>query len=56
MLDIVHDATCLYTDAVLITNDNHSNKIKQDKIIEVRSNTKTIKRLLDGIEYYEVSK
>jgi len=51
--DIVHAATCLYADAVLITNDNHFNKIKKAEIIEVWSNTKAIKRLLDGIRDFE---
>lgn len=51
--DIVHAATCLYTDAILITNDAHFNKIKQAEIIEVWSNTKAIKRLLEGSEDYE---
>lgn len=54
--DIVHAATCLYADAILITNDNHFNRIKKAGIIEVWSNTKAIKRLLDGIEDYEDSK
>jgi predicted nucleic acid-binding protein len=53
--DIVHAATCLYADAVLITNDNHFSKIKKAGIIEVWSNTKAIKRLLDGIEDFEDS-
>jgi len=51
--DIVHAATCLYADAVLITNDNHFNKIKKAEIIEVWSNTKAIKRILDGIRDFE---
>lgn len=54
--DIVHAATCLYADTILITNDNHFSKIKEAKIIEVWSNTKAIKRLLDRIEDYEDSK
>jgi predicted nucleic acid-binding protein len=54
--DIVHAATCLYADAVLITNDKHFNKIKKAKIIEVWSNTKAVKGLLYGIEEYEESK
>ncbi len=54
--DVVHAATCLYADAVLITNDNHFNKIRKAEIIEVWSNTKAVKRLLDGIEEYEESK
>jgi predicted nucleic acid-binding protein len=53
MSDIVHAATCLYADAVLITNDRHFDKIKKAEIIEVWSNAKAIKRLLDGIEDYE---
>jgi len=53
MSDIVHAATCLYADAVLITNDRHFDKIKKAKIIEVWSNAKAIKRLLDGIDDYE---
>jgi predicted nucleic acid-binding protein len=48
--DIVHAATCLYADAILITNDRHFNKIKEAEIIEVWSNTKAIKRLLYGLE------
>lgn len=54
--DIVHAATCLYADAILITNDNHFNKIKKAGIIDVWSNTKAIKRLLDGIDDFEDSK
>lgn len=54
--DIVHAATCLYADAILITNDNHFNKIKTAGIIDVWSNTKAIKRLLDGIDDFEDSK
>jgi predicted nucleic acid-binding protein len=53
MSDIVHAATCLYADAVLITNDRHFDKIKKAGIIEVWSKAKAIKRLLDGIEDYE---
>jgi predicted nucleic acid-binding protein len=30
--DIVHAATCLYADAILITNDNHFNKIKNSDL------------------------
>lgn len=51
--DIVHAATCLYTGTILITNDNHFNKIRRAGLIEVWSNTKAIKKLLDGIENYE---
>jgi len=50
--DIVHAATCLYADAILITNDNHFNKIKNSGLVEVWSNTKAIKIVLDGIDDY----
>jgi predicted nucleic acid-binding protein len=53
MSDIVHAATCLYADAILITNDRHFDRIKKAEIIEVWSNAKAIKRLLDGIDDYE---
>ena len=52
-MDVVHAATCLYLDAVLITNDKHFDRIKVNGLIEVWSNTKAIKRLLDGVEDYE---
>lgn len=44
--DIVHAATCLSVGAILITNDNHFNKIKEAGLIEVWSMTKAINRLL----------
>lgn len=47
--DIVHAATCLYADAILISNDNHFNRIKKVGIIEVWSNTEAIRRLLYGV-------
>ena len=53
--DIVHVATCLYTDAVLISNDHHFDKIKEAGIIEVWSSSKAIRRLLHGIEDFEDS-
>lgn len=46
--DIVHAATSLYADAILISNDNHFNRIKKAGIIEVWSNTEAIRRLLYG--------
>jgi predicted nucleic acid-binding protein len=51
--DVIHAATCLYLDAVLITNDKHFDRIKKDGLVEVWSNTKAIKRILDGLEDYE---
>jgi hypothetical protein len=50
--DIVHAATCLCVDAILVTNDNHFNRIKESGPIEVWSSTKAIKRLLDGVDDY----
>ncbi len=35
MADVVHAATCLQYDAVLISNDKHFDKIKNMKLIEV---------------------
>jgi predicted nucleic acid-binding protein len=51
--DIVHAGTCLYADAILITNDNHFNKIKNSGLVKVWSNTKAIKILLDGFDDYK---
>ena len=50
--DIIHAATCLYADAILITNDNHFNKIKKSRLVAVWSNTKAIKILLEGFGDY----
>jgi hypothetical protein len=50
--DIIHAATCLYADAILITNDHHFIKIKKSKLVEVWSITKAIKILLDGFNDY----
>lgn len=50
--DIIHAATCLYANAILITNDHHFFKIKKSKLVEVWSNTKAIKILLDGFDDY----
>jgi predicted nucleic acid-binding protein len=45
LIDIYHAATCLQEDAILITNDKHFDKIKDNKIIEVWSISKAIKEL-----------
>jgi predicted nucleic acid-binding protein len=44
--DIVHAATCLQKNSILITNDKHFDKISEDKIIEVWSISKAIENLL----------
>jgi len=46
--DIVHAATCLEAEAVLITNDKHFDDIKEAGLIEVWSIPEAISRLLDG--------
>jgi len=45
-IDIVHAATCLQTDYVLITNDKHFDQIKQEKIITVWSINDALQLLL----------
>lgn len=44
--DVVHAATCLETDAILITNDSHFDRIKESGLIRVWSITKAIKEVL----------
>jgi len=44
--DIMHAATCLQTGAVLITNDRHFDRIRDEGIIEVWNLSRTIKKLL----------
>ena len=46
--DIVHAATCLEAEAVIITNDKHFDDIKEAGLIEVWSISEAISRLLDG--------
>lgn len=45
-VDIVHAATCLQTDSVLISNDKHFQRIKQEKIITVWSINDALQILL----------
>ena len=44
--DILHAATCLQTNAVLISNDHHFDKIRDEKIIKVWSSKEAINKLL----------
>jgi len=44
--DILHAATCLQTNAVLISNDHHFNRIRDEGIIKVWSTREAIKKLL----------
>jgi len=42
LIDIYHAATCLQEGAILITNDRHFDRIRNEKIIEVWSISKAI--------------
>ena len=46
MADVVHAATCLQSNAVLISNDKHFDKIREMKIIEVWKISEAIEKLL----------
>ena len=43
LIDIYHAATCLQTDAIIITNDRHFDKINYENIIEVWNISKAIR-------------
>lgn len=46
LADIMHAAACLKTDSILITNDRHFNRIRDEGIIKVWSIAEAIKQLL----------
>ncbi len=46
LADIIHTAACLKSDAIMITNDKHFNRIRDEGIIKVWSVTEAIKELL----------
>jgi len=46
MADAVHAATCLQSNAVLISNDKHFDKMREMKIIEVWKISEAIEKLL----------
>jgi predicted nucleic acid-binding protein len=46
LADVVHAAVCLQTGAILITNDKHFNRIRDEQIIEVWSIDRAIKFLM----------
>lgn len=46
IVDIVHAATCLQENSILITNERHFDKISGDKVIEVWNISRAIKKLL----------
>lgn len=43
--DILHAASCLQTNAVLISNDHHFNRVRDEGIIKVWGITEAIKKL-----------
>ena len=45
--DIVHVATCLHARAILISNDAHFKRIKEEGLVDVWSISEAIERLLD---------
>ncbi|MBD3207105.1 PIN domain-containing protein [Candidatus Bathyarchaeota archaeon] len=45
-VDIIHAATCLQTDSILITNDKHFKKIKQEGIIKIWNIKKSLNEIL----------
>lgn len=46
LADVIHAAACLKSDAVLITNDKHFDRVKDEGIVEVWSISEAIERLL----------
>ena len=44
-VDIMHAATCLQTNSILITNDKHFDRIKQEKIITVWNTKEALEKL-----------
>ncbi len=44
--DVMHAATCIKENSILITNDKHFDKINNEGLIEVWSITKAIKELI----------
>jgi len=46
--DILHAATCLQAGAMLVSNDHHFDKIRDEGIIEVWSTARAIRELLSG--------
>lgn len=46
IVDIIHAATCLQENAILITNDKHFDRISKENIIQVWNISSAIKNLL----------
>jgi len=49
--DILHAATCLQTNSILITNDRHFDRIRNEGIIKVWSTAEAIRKLLKPATY-----
>jgi len=46
--DILHAASCLQTNSILITNDKHFDRIRNEGIIKVWSTTEAIRNVLES--------
>ncbi|MCK4455932.1 MAG: PIN domain-containing protein [Thermoplasmata archaeon] len=46
LADVIHAAACLKSDAVLVTNDKHFDRVKDEGIVEVWSISEAIEKLL----------
>lgn len=45
-VDIIHAASCLQTDSILITNDKHFDELKHEKIITVWNTKEALEKLV----------
>jgi PIN domain nuclease of toxin-antitoxin system len=45
-VDIIHAASCLQTDSILITNDKHFDKLRQEKIVTVWNTKEALEELV----------
>ncbi len=45
-VDIIHAASCLQTDSILIINDKHFDELKQEKIITVWNTKEALEKLV----------
>lgn len=48
--DILHAATCLQADVILITNDHHFDGIRHERIISVWSIAEAIRKISQGVK------
>lgn len=45
-VDIIHAASCLQTDSILVSNDRHFDKLKQEKIITVWNTKEALEHMV----------